>query len=111
VLNGVMVLWFLLTAGAILFVATGSAAIPLCNVAYGSLADKPLPGLCPPMSAFTPIATRNGASRRMTLCANRVIRCDAEYGGLSAVSDKPPYGTSMPGLGAVHHINKRYHAL
>jgi Dolichyl-phosphate-mannose-protein mannosyltransferase len=39
------------------------------------------------------------------LCANRVISHRSKAAGFFGVSNEPPYSTSMPGAGAVHHIN------
>jgi hypothetical protein len=44
--------------------------------------------------------------RECPLCANRVILRRRKKAGHFTVSDEPPYGTSMPGAGAVHHINR-----
>src|SRR5271169_273133 len=71
-------------------------------------------------SYSTPIPTNvrcysnSGQTRQRLECplsANRVISHCGKAADLFAVSDKPPYGTSVPGAGVVHHINSRHACL
>jgi hypothetical protein len=56
-------------------------------------------------SALPPTADSTADMRLDRVRAmKRLMHC-SKHVSVFAVSDEPPYGTSMPGAGAVHHIN------